>query len=486
MFGFGRCAPAVVLLGLCALAAAEEDAQQAAARVEQLLESGKLDDAQRLLDESLAKYPDSQLLQNRRFTASLYLSRTARHADALQQIDAYISFLVRKIAESNIELPFTPYVERAAAVYVEADQVELGLRRMDELLAKLAGAPHGDGGPAAAARIALLGAKASLLAGSHRGEEARQLVDEILADARAAFERDQDDPHAILRLARSLALEHRVAERWSPADAPAAAQRYASFLSQQVAIHSDQVELLELYGVHELEAIGRLMETDWKAAEARMLALRDFLAGLDAQQSAVAAYRRASQDSLAALEKRLQLARLHASLVNQPAPPLGELTWLGGSPLQPEDLQGKVILLDFWAIWCGPCISTFPELRTWHEKYAQAGLVIVGITRRDEYDWNSVTKRVRRTPGLSAEQQNAAIAEFAAHHRLKYPLAVADDPVLHQRYGVLTIPQRVIIDREGKVRMIRVGAGGMNSEALESLLAELLAPSQDPTRSAND
>jgi thiol-disulfide isomerase/thioredoxin len=47
-----------------------------------------------------------------------------------------------------------------------------------------------------------------------------------------------------------------------------------------------------------------------------------------------------------------------------------------------EVLQADVpTLVDFWAVWCGPCIATFPHLREWHEKYADKGLVIVGVTK---------------------------------------------------------------------------------------------------------
>jgi thiol-disulfide isomerase/thioredoxin len=62
------------------------------------------------------------------------------------------------------------------------------------------------------------------------------------------------------------------------------------------------------------------------------------------------------------------------------APELVIQEWLGQQAVTLENLRGKVVLLDFWATWCGPCISTFPRLRSWHKKYGENGFTIIGVT----------------------------------------------------------------------------------------------------------
>ena len=174
------------------------------------------------------------------------------------------------------------------------------------------------------------------------------------------------------------------------------------------------------------------------------------------------------------MSSRIAGSKKRAELVGKPHFPIEGATWLNGTPIMPEDLRGKVVLLDFWAVWCGPCIATFPHLRDWHDKYGDKGLVIIGVTRHYNYDWDSVANRPKRVEELPAETEDAATVAFLKHHELKHRIAVMPDNDFSAKYLVTGIPQAVIIDKQGNIRLIRVGSGEANAKALEETIRESL------------
>ncbi|WP_169978882.1 TlpA family protein disulfide reductase [Tautonia rosea] len=161
-------------------------------------------------------------------------------------------------------------------------------------------------------------------------------------------------------------------------------------------------------------------------------------------------------------------------MIGKDAAPLSVETWVNGEPLTDSDLKGKVVLLDFWAVWCGPCIATFPHLIEWNEQYGDKGLVIIGLTNYYEFDWDEASGRAVPKPGTTPEQEQAMLKKFAASYNLTHRFAIQDGDAMSEYYQVSGIPQVVVIDQEGKVRMVRVGSGEQNAKDIGGLIAELL------------
>jgi thiol-disulfide isomerase/thioredoxin len=170
-------------------------------------------------------------------------------------------------------------------------------------------------------------------------------------------------------------------------------------------------------------------------------------------------------------KKLMQKVESYASA--DPVPDLKIVEWLGQEPVNLSSLRGKVVLLDFWATWCGPCISTFPRLRDWHKKYAGNDFIIVGVTK---YYGNADGKR------MTPLQELSFLGEFKEIYKLPYPIAVAEPVEDSMKYGINAYPTTILLDRNGVVRYIGIGAGREESENLEEMIKKLL---KDETKLAS-
>lgn len=142
-----------------------------------------------------------------------------------------------------------------------------------------------------------------------------------------------------------------------------------------------------------------------------------------------------------------------ARLMFTPAPMLDVPRWINSQPIKLTDLRGKVVLLDFWSMWCSQCAAAFPEWRELQKKFSATGLEIIGVTRL--YGRSDVVE------GLTRDQELTALRDFLTKHQMNYPIAVGkmDDVTNDERFVVANLPTVVLIDRRGNVRHIKRGVG---------------------------
>jgi thiol-disulfide isomerase/thioredoxin len=144
---------------------------------------------------------------------------------------------------------------------------------------------------------------------------------------------------------------------------------------------------------------------------------------------------------------------------------------VNGKPIKLSDLRGKIVLLDFWAVWCGPCVQAIPHLTALRAKYKDRGLEIVGVAiYNDQADgsvaFDRATGKLKSVTSMTRQRWRASLKDFAEYHKIDYllvSLSEAEQNKIMSAYGVHGIPRVVLIDRGGGIREAFVGSS-LNEE----------------------
>ena len=156
-------------------------------------------------------------------------------------------------------------------------------------------------------------------------------------------------------------------------------------------------------------------------------------------------------NTIAMIQKQENAKKLQQSLVAGAVFPDFEEKDTAGKPLSIAGYKGKVVLVDFWATWCGPCVAELPNVLKTYEKFHGKGFEIVGISLdKDEQALGAFTKK-RSMPWQ------------------QYFDGKGWENKLAEKYGVLSIPATFLLDGEGKII-----ARDLRGEALEAEVAKLL------------
>ena len=139
---------------------------------------------------------------------------------------------------------------------------------------------------------------------------------------------------------------------------------------------------------------------------------------------------------------------------------IGELKDQFGNVHKLDDYKGKVIFLNFWATWCGPCRSEMPEIQKLYEEYTAMGedaeAVILGVAG----------------PGIGQEGSAADITEFMEENGYTYPVLMDETGELFEWYGISAFPTTYMIDRDGN--LYGYVTGQLTEDIMRSIIEQTL------------
>jgi cytochrome c-type biogenesis protein len=140
--------------------------------------------------------------------------------------------------------------------------------------------------------------------------------------------------------------------------------------------------------------------------------------------------------------------------VGQPAPQYAALTMKGDS-ISLADLRGKVVLMNVWATWCGPCRKEIPELRTLHANYKDRGLEVIGIS-------------------VDSDGSDDAIRSFLSEFKMDYTIWRDANETVQATFRMAGVPTTFVIDRQGVLRWRSTGAIEPGDSTLTRAIEEAL------------
>lgn len=137
-------------------------------------------------------------------------------------------------------------------------------------------------------------------------------------------------------------------------------------------------------------------------------------------------------------------------MLHKPAPAFVRKD-LEGNPVSLREKRGKVLLLNFWATWCSPCLEEMPQFKRWQEKYGPEGFEVIAVSMDDTRD---------------------PVRAFVGRLRPNFPVVMGDEKLGNLYGGIFGLPVSYLIGRDGRIEARLAGATDMDAleERVESLL----------------
>ncbi len=366
-----------------------DGANEASTEIEGLLRSNQIDQATEKLNAALAQYPDAPRLRNLEITIAMRQATSSTKSFARLE-----AIMARLLAVAELDANTADQLAQATYYRTLADRNIAPAEAVTMLTTTM---EHLTGFPNSKNRLVL--PLCNMLMRADKKDDAKKLLDEALVESK---------PNGDLTKAPAYVSAISNYQRMLREDFPEATKAVMAeakqYFDQRLA--AADVTIDDYLGVMtmKLDDVQATLYSDPTACEKHVAEIEQLLEkakplGSEAKLSLF-------ERRLGSMKTQLESTLLREKLVGTEAPEIDATHFVAGPSTTMKELRGKVVLLDFWAVWCGPCIATFPHLIELHEKYADKGLVILGATSFYGYQWDEAAGKAVRAEARYPQKTN--------------------------------------------------------------------------------
>jgi thiol-disulfide isomerase/thioredoxin len=468
----GACVSLSMLVGYAQETTARPESSNAADAIgididefNELLKQSKWEQAGSMIDEALAKSPSSAPLLSRSFQLASRMIRENPEASTQRMASLIDSWCSQKSLSSSSARELQLATSNYTMMLTQQSRAEQAIEVANRVLKSLE-----ESGPTVRSskrsHELLL---ARLLSRADKANEAQSYLQGVIE---SLIKGVSDGADATRDLVMATNTFDSLFQDLNPKVANQIRSDVELILEQRMKAPGAAYSEVDAFATLKISKISQMVYSDPETGLAMATELMSRLEGFESSdEKQIEVLKKRVTSLLGSIET--SLSRL--KLVGTEAPDYEAISFVGMEPASLADLKGKVVLLDFWAVWCGPCIATFPHLRDWHDLYSDKGFIILGITSDQGYTWDESNQRAVRGTDVSHDEELKMLASFRNHYELKHGFVITPKGGEYNRsLGVSGIPQAVLLDKQGKIRMIKVGSGESNARALESEIQKLL------------